>query len=751
FSFSTLPANSEIYPEKDWTCRIKPDIGRSLLLFTPDNIIVENADRVVYFIDRNTGARQWEYRFSDTFTFYKLDDYTFVVQSGKTLNEISISHKNLIWSSYLNIGAGDTLLSTADNSQFAVRHADDTFDPIITDRQDQQLNSKPAPTDYKPLIAAPSMIFDPNIIPGGALSIDDRRISFTPSDSSLKGWTYDSERLLAKTALLLRKKLFIISSDGLLQILDPDTGALTQKLMIPDYIEMRFWDEKPENLNNYSNSFLFSDENFIFVVAPSSITRFKLNSFPKELNLKKAGEPEESTADWALNRAITQWDQKNYASSVKMLTDVVEVWPKSANGHLFLGMAYSSAGKFDEAINELEKAHAIEPENFDIASNLAGNYYIKLFSLDPSQQSDKILEMYEKIRSIQPTDTFAYTGPAEIYIGRHEYDKAIGVLSESFSHAFSGPGPIALLLSSYYMADRGNDVIKTADNMIRLFPDSDIAYLIKGKQLCKKGLYAAASDTFKSAPPRASSKSDQSLYPRLLTSGWQFFYGNALGLSGRYKDGIISLSNFISSLPTSEQFEKIKLFEQQSIEQNRSGKTAESDIDIPKKFKGISSIELSAELEFKIPALLSISHFQFRLGNSAESVKTIKRIENLKPKPEDPDTLSYIAYLLVLNKSDLPHAREYIFKALKSNPEDPIFLRNYAVYLSSAGKNDLAEKTFKKALAISDYAELTHFEYGRHLTRLKRKPEAVAQFKEELKITPDLDMAKKELLKLGSK
>ncbi len=737
-------ARADIYLEKEWTYRLKPDVGRSLLYFSDDSIILENSEHVLCIIDRNTGTQLWQFRFGDAITTYKINDSTLAVLSENILHGIDIREHRKLWSVRIDPDKGAAPLMISDDLNFISFTRNGKSTTVGTDGIIQK---KAVNRSFRPMEHVGGMELNPNI-PGGTIALEDKRVVFTPSDTSRTGWTFTSERLLAKTALPFKDKLFLISADGSLLILDATKGALLQSIKMTDFIDMRFWDEKPANINNYANAALFTDGNFLFLSAPSSLSRFRLLAFPKELTMNKNTGREETTAEWALSHAITQWDSKNYASAVKLLTDTVTAWPDSADARLFLGMAYSSAGKTDEAINELEKAHRIARNNPDIASNLAGNYYVKIFSLDPSSQADKILELYAKVRELQPADPFAYTGPAEMLIGKQDFDGAVAILRESFKHAFIGPGPGLLMLSAFYMADHQEETQKLSEDLIRLFPDSDISYIIKGKALCKHGMYNAATKVFEAVPAR-NDRGQTSMYPRLITSGWQFFFGNALGLSGRYQDGIRKLADFVYYLPSPSQFDRIKRRETELMQAAKSGKPLELASDIPERFRGKSSVEINAEMEFRIPSLLSIAHFQYRLGKTQESLKTLKQVSALAPASEDPETLSYLGYLTVLNNGNLAAAKQQILKALKTAPDDPIFLRNYAVCLSALKQYDLAEQTFKKAIAVSDSAELLHFEYGCMLLKLGKKKAAAEQFRKELALTPDLDMAKQALNKTG--
>jgi tetratricopeptide (TPR) repeat protein len=739
-AFSPVRSDADIFPQNVWTFRAKPDVARDSIVFLNGLILIRSSDNKLFLIDKTTGKLNWVFGFYDHVDVYPVDDSMLIAVCGRTIHRLDLSARRKVWTASLAKPEYDEILISVNSSTIAIRYGKDLYETF--DATDGKSNGKSENLDgdFKSLSTRTAPVMKADLLgKGSSLKIDGANAVFTPVEGQT-GWTFQSEKTLAPTALFFQELLLLVDETGAVLLLNPANGELKCKTQLTDIIDMRFWDEKPENIDNYSNAGLTAVGEFLYVTGPSSLTEIKLNRFPAEISLKKSEGNTDSTPNWALDHAIKQWDGKNYQQSVAMLGSVTTTWPDFAPGHLFMGMAYSSTEHVDEAITELEKAHSLDPENPDIVSNLAGNYMLKILKLDPDLQLSDIIGLYNKIRGLQPTSAVAYVGMAEIYLGRREFDKAIAVVQDSFNYAFRGPGVNSLLLGVYYMDDRHSDILSLADKMIRLFPDSDIPFLLKGKTLCKVGQYKKAAATFAAAPKR-NNESEVSVYPRLLTAGAMFFHGNAIGLYGDYTGGIKVLSNYVNSIPTLAQIEKVK----QQEETARTGQKDTSPID--ENLIGKSYLELNAEREFLLPALLSIAHFQNRLGEKEKSRKTLKRIIDFGSA--DAETLSYVGYIMALNGQDLDRAGYYVKSALGTNPEDPIFLRNYAVYLFRTKKYKTAEETFKKALQINMRTELLHYEYGILLLETGRRKEAADQFKEELRQTPDLDLARKELNRLS--
>jgi tetratricopeptide (TPR) repeat protein len=535
--------------------------------------------------------------------------------------------------------------------------------------------------------------------------------------------------------------------------LNPSNGATLRTGSLKEIIDMRFWDEKPTSIDNYAEAALFSGRGHLFVVGPSAISRINLKTFPGEFTM--AGEMKtkrpENTMEQALERAIGEWDGKNFSKAAQLLREIAIGWPDSALSRLFLGMAYSSGGYFDEAVAELERAITIEPDNPDIAYNLVGNYIIKLYSLDPEKDADKIVELYNLAIAARPDFQMPYVGLAELYMNGRQPEMAVKTLVAAYRGAFFGRGLHDLLLGAYFMSGRREDTLAFADRVIKMFPDSDVAFQLKGKILSAEGKYKEAAAAFKKVPAPSRS-GDASIYPRLLAAGSDFFHGNASGFSGNYAPAAELLLAYADALPSPEQVQKL-IEIQEKLESDRSAAQDKSNIykdaGIHPKFAGRHVAEIKAESEFKIPSLLSAAHFLSRAGKYKESSKVIDRV--VKIGRADPDSMSQIGYLYALNNSNHREADAYTAKALEMDPNDPVYMRNRAVVLSRSKRNREALELFKKAIAAKPDTELLRFEYGQALLKDGKKKEAAEQFKLEQKRSPDLALAADALKKTGVK
>ncbi len=745
------------FPELVWTYRVKPDIGRKNLIFDGEILALSSSENTVHFISAVTGKKIWSYGLGAPAALYPAGRGVALAASGRLLHCLSAVESRRMWSAPMKSSDFKELYFSEETGAAAVVYKDGSAEKISSDGSVSSIKIADIisiSADIAKLSRSGNMKFNPEILgPGSELIIRNGCVSFAMADLLEKGWHRCFDTDITEAAAIVGSRLFVVDAKGGWTALNPSNGATIRTGSLSEIIDMRFWDEKPAAIDNYAEAALFSGGGHLFVVGPSAISRINLKTFPGELTI--AGETKtkrpENTMEQALERAIGEWDGKNFSKAAQLLREIAVGWPDSALSRLFLGMAFSSGGYFDEAVAELEHAIEIEPDNPDIAYNLVGNYMIKLYSLDPDKDKERIVELYNLAIAARPDFQMPYIGLAELYMNGRQPEMAVKTLMAAYRGAFFGRGLHDLLLGAYFMSGRREDTLAFADRVIKMFPDSDVAFQLKGKILSAEGKYKEAAATFKKAPAPSRS-GDASVYPRLLAAGSDFFHGNASGFAGNYASAAEILLAYADALPSLEQVQKL-IEIQEKLESDRSAAQDKPDIykdaGIHPKFAGRHVAEIKAVSEFKIPALLSAAHFLNRAGKYADSFKVVDRV--VKIGRADPDSMSQIGYLYALNNSKPREADAYTAKALEMDPTDPVYMRNRAVVLSRSKRNREALELFQKAIAAAPETELLRFEYGQALLKAGKKKEAAEQFKLELKRSPDLAIAAEALKKTGVK
>ena len=98
----------------------------------------------------------------------------------------------------------------------------------------------------------------------------------------------------------------------------------------------------------------------------------------------------------------------------------------------YLGLAYSNAGDFENALNALEQALSID-DKFAFAYRNIGNIYLSQFQNSKNRDSlDKSIQNYERAVEIEPDYGAAYNTLGVAYKESGQTDKAIRCWERAF-------------------------------------------------------------------------------------------------------------------------------------------------------------------------------------------------------------------------------------------------------------------------------------------------------------------------------
>ncbi len=86
-----------------------------------------------------------------------------------------------------------------------------------------------------------------------------------------------------------------------------------------------------------------------------------------------------------IDLAIVRFDSEQYEKAIEPLAKALSLNPQSAGAHHMLGKSYFMLGDFSKSATELEAAHQIAPQDYDVSYTL-GLAYLKQHRIAPTQQ-----------------------------------------------------------------------------------------------------------------------------------------------------------------------------------------------------------------------------------------------------------------------------------------------------------------------------------------------------------------------------
>ena len=140
------------------------------------------------------------------------------------------------------------------------------------------------------------------------------------------------------------------------------------------------------------------------------------------------------------NRAMEVWQQAyehqmqgELDQAAQLYLESLAIFP-TAEAHTFLGWTYSSQGRLDEAIQECQKAIAVDPD-FGNPYNDIGVYLMQKGDLEGAVPW---LEKAKRAPRYEPRH-YPYMNLGRIHLQRHQWDEALREIQEGVGIAPSNP------------------------------------------------------------------------------------------------------------------------------------------------------------------------------------------------------------------------------------------------------------------------------------------------------------------------
>ena len=178
--------------------------------------------------------------------------------------------------------------------------------------------------------------------------------------------------------------------------------------------------------------------------------------------VQKALALDETLADAQVSNALWKLRYEwNWAAAERAFQRSIELNPGSAAAHQMYGRSLSIAGRFDDALRELEMARELDPLSITTNAYL-GQVYLH------ARQYDRAAEQFQKTLQIDPNHVLPHHNLGELYLAEGRWTEAIQELEQSVAgSAEPSSHYLAMLGCAYARGSRKQDALNILDQLVR--------------------------------------------------------------------------------------------------------------------------------------------------------------------------------------------------------------------------------------------------------------------------------------------
>ena len=489
--------------------------------------------------------------------------------------------------------------------------------------------------------------------------------------------------------------------------------------------------------------------------------------------------------------SVTQLQKGNYDAAFDLLKHCIELNPYAAEAYYGLTPLYAEMGMDTLALENMEKAVSLRPDNVTYQERLAQTYL-------GTKQWDKAINTYERIMSYSPTRTDVLGILIQLYGQNKDYDNIIRCLDRVENIEGASEQTALSKMHIYSLKGEKDKELQVLEDLVKKHPNDMNYRVMKGNWLIQNGMHEEAFEEYQFAlrqdPKHVAARLSLLDYYRTLDKD---SLANALQedilespeiptndkvmlvrkvvaeneQNGADSTQILDLFNRVLSKPQHSAdmtamyaaYLQMKNFPQDSIntvyyqalkiepdnasvrlaliqslwkEQNfdeiiRLSKEGKNDASLDALRRGVSQINSKSNKEFVSDFYAIMGDILHEKGKSTEAYAAYDSC--LQWKPDNISCLNNYAYFLSEEDKDLDKAERMSKKTIDEEPENPTYLDTYAWILFKQQRYEEAQKYIDKVLELSPSPDATLLEHaGDIYSKTGNTKEAVAFWKRAL-------------------
>ena len=370
---------------------------------------------------------------------------------------------------------------------------------------------------------------------------------------------------------------------------------------------------------------------------------------------------------------------------------------------------YDLLGKKDKVIEEMEKLSKAYPYETRYMSVLAEMYM-------QDKRDQDALNVYLKIKEINPEDPYINTSLLEYYQKQGELDKAFEEFILAIKNKKLDYNTKAQIYEYWFnLKDDGDNTVKEAEiagnAFIETHPDKELGYYVIGTVHYNNENYAEAKKYYMDAIARDSSS---------FISWYQLIFTDLeLNDTEGLYEHTMKAQRFYPEQPIFYLFNGVALIEMQKYQE--AAKVLE---------KGRY---LSADKKLTVNFDTYLADIYHELGDKEKMYKQYDRV--LKNDPENIYVLNNYAYFLSEDNTRLEDALRMSAITVEKEPKNTTYLDTYAWVLYKLGRYKEAKKWMEKVFSYDKNASGVYYEhYGDILYKFGDTQKAVQNWKKAKKL-----------------
>ena len=370
---------------------------------------------------------------------------------------------------------------------------------------------------------------------------------------------------------------------------------------------------------------------------------------------------------------------------------------------------YNLLGNKDKVIEEMEKLSKAYPYETRYMSVLAEMYM-------QDKRDQDALNVYLKIKEINPEDPYINTSLLEYYQKQGELDKAFEEFILAIKNKKLDYNTKAQIYEYWFnLKDDGDNTVKEAEiagnAFIETHPDKELGYYVIGTVHYNNENYAEAKKYYMDAIARDSSS---------FISWYQLIFTDLeLNDTEGLYEHTMKAQRFYPEQPIFYLFNGVALIEMQKYQE--AAKVLE---------KGRY---LSADKKLTVNFDTYLADIYHELGEKDKMYKQYDRV--LKNDPENIYVLNNYAYFLSEDNTRLEDALRMSAVTVEKEPKNTTYLDTYAWVLYKLGRYKEAKKWMEKVFSYDKNASGVYYEhYGDILYKFGDTQKAVQNWKKAKKL-----------------